>query len=345
MRKGPSGIKEIAQRAGVHYSTVSRVLNPQTRTLVSEKVADKILKIAESLSYRRNPLALGLKTSRSYTIGVIVPDLTNPVFPPIVRAIERTVGKEGYVTILADTDNSLDTERAILNSMRSRQVDGLLLATALLTDDVVKECQENELALVLVNRKVADEEVTSVITNDVYGIRLAVEHLVTLSHRKIAYLGGPLTTSTGKARREGFIAAMNAYRLKADPRTMIDCPSYTIEAGQAACEKLLQGKRSFSAIVAANDMVALGCYAAVRAAGLKCPDDISITGYNDMPLAEHLAPPLTTLRIPLTEIGEQAALLLLKKMRDPKATLPSVHLEPSLVVRGSTARYAPGRSP
>jgi LacI family transcriptional regulator len=340
MRKSASGIKEIAQRAGVHYSTVSRVLNPQTRTLVSEKVANKILKIAESMSYRRNPLAVGLKTSRSYTVGVIVPDLTNPVFPPIVRAVERTLGKEGYVTILADTDNSLDTERTILDSLRSRQVDGLLLATALLTDDIVKECQEHELPLVLVNRTVADEAVTSVVTNDVYGIRLVVEHLITLGHRKIAYLGGPLNTSTGKSRHEGFVTAMSAYRLKADPRIMIDCQSYTTEAGLAACRNLLQGKRSFSAIVAANDMLALGCYAAVGAAGLKCPEDISITGYNDMPFAEHFAPPLTTLRIPLTEIGVQAALLLLRRMRDPKASLPSVHLEPLLVVRGSTARYA-----
>lgn len=340
MRKSASGIKEIAQRAGVHYSTVSRVLNPQTRTLVSEKVANKILKIAESMSYRRNPMAVGLKTSRSYTVGVIVPDLTNPVFPPIVRAVERTLGKEGYVTILADTDNSLDTERTILDSLRSRQVDGLLLATALLSDDIVKECLKHELPLVLVNRTVADESVTSVVTNDVYGIRLVVEHLITLGHRKIAYLGGPLNTSTGKSRREGFVAAMSAYRLKADSRIMIDCQSYTTEAGLTACGSLLQSKRSFSAIVAANDMLALGCYAAVGAAGLKCPDDISVTGYNDMPFTEHFAPPLTTLRIPLTEIGVQAALLLLRQMRDPKATLPSVHLEPSLVVRGSTARYA-----
>src|SRR5438552_10586942 len=102
MRKAGSGIKEIAKRAGVHLSTVSRVLNPQTRTLVSAKVAAKVLSIAETLDYRRNAMAVGLKTNRSFTIGVIVPDLTNPVFPPIVRAVERTMGKAGFVTVLAD---------------------------------------------------------------------------------------------------------------------------------------------------------------------------------------------------------------------------------------------------
>ena len=342
MRKNPSGIKEIARRAGVHHSTVSRVLNPQTRSLVSGKVATNILHIAEALGYRRNSMAVGLKTSRSFTIGVIVPDLTNPVFPPIVRAVERTMGTEGYVTVLADTDNSMETERIVLDSLYSRQVDGLILATALLNDDIVAQCRKRLVPFVLVNRTISGAAATSVVTNDSYGIRLAVEHLVELGHRKLAYVGGPLNASTSKSRHEGFREAMTAHRLKADPRIMYECKSLTSDAGSTACQSLIQSKRRFTAIVAANDLLALGCYAALEAAGLKCPADVSVTGYNDMPFAEHFAPPLTTLRIPLTEMGNQAALLLLRKMRDPKTVLPSVQLQPSLVVRGSTA--PPSRS-
>ena len=181
---------------------------------------------------------------------------------------------------------------------------------------------------------------TSVVTNDSYSIRLAVEHPVTLGYRKIAYVGGPLNTSSSKARQQGFTEAMVAHRLKADARIMFKCKSLTIEAGEAACQSLNQGKRPFSAIIAANDLLALGCYAALGAAGLKCPADVSVTGYNDMPFAEHFAPPLTTLKIPLTKMGNQAALLLLRTIRDPKTILPSVQLQPSLVVRGSTARLA-----
>src|SRR5258708_28794649 len=129
MSKSPSGIKQIAKRAGVHVSTVSRALNPQTRTMVSQEVATRILRIASNLSYTRNPLAFGLKTRRSFTVGVIVPDLTNPLFPPIVRAVERTLGKEGYVTMLADSDNSRETEAPILDSLRARQAPGLTLPT------------------------------------------------------------------------------------------------------------------------------------------------------------------------------------------------------------------------
>src|SRR5437764_1304797 len=250
MRKNPSGIKEIARRAGVHHSTVSRVLNAQTRSLVSGKVATDILHIAEALGYRRNSMAVGLKTSRSFTIGVIVPDLTNPVFPPIVRAVERTMGTEGYVTVLADTDNSMETERIVLDSLYSRQVDGLILATALLNDDMVAECRKRLVPFVLVNRTISGATATSVVTNDSYGIRLAVEHLVELGHRKLAYVGGPLNTSTSKSRHEGFREAMTAHRLKADPRIMYECKSLTSDAGSTACQSLIQSKRRFTPISA-----------------------------------------------------------------------------------------------
>jgi LacI family transcriptional regulator len=337
MTKPPSGIKQIAQRAGVHLSTVSRALNPQTRTMVSQEVATRILRIADNLGYTRNPLAAGLRTHRSFTVGVIVPDLTNPLFPPIVRAVERTLGKEGYVTMLADSDNSRDTESAILDSLRARQVDGLILATAWLHDDIVTRCLKDNIPFVLVNRTVLDESVTSVVTNDAYGIRLAVDHLLQLGHRKLAYVGGPLNTSTAKGRREGFIAALKAYRLSVREKLVADCASFTVNAGAAACRELLAtANRSFTAIVAANDMLALGCYDALAEAGLECPKDISITGYNDMPFADRFNPPLTTLRIPHDQIGVQSSLLLLRKMRDPDAVVPSMHLEPVLVVRGST---------
>src|SRR5882757_1879576 len=333
MSKTPSGIKQIALKAGVHVSTVSRALNPQTRTMVSQEVATRILRIASSLSYTRNPLAFGLKTRRSFTVGVIVPDLTNPLFPPIVRAVERTLGKEGYVTMLADSDNSREVESAILDSLRARNVDGLILATAWLEDNLVTKCQEQKIPFVLVNRTVLDENVTSVVTNDTYGIRLAVDHLLQLGHRKLAYVGGPLNTSTGKARREGFIAALKAYRLSPRESLIADCASFTVDAGSAAAREFLgAAKRSFTAIVAANDMLAIGCYDALTQAGLACPKDVSITGYNDMPFADRFNPPLTTVRIMHDQIGVQSSLLLLRKMRDPEANVPSLLLEPELVV-------------
>lgn len=340
MTKPLSGIKQIAQRAGVHASTVSRVLNPRTRALVSDEVAARILKIAESLRYTRNPLAVGLKTRRSLTVGVIVPDLTNPAVPPLVRAVQHTLEKEGYVTVLADSDSSPETERTILERLRARQVDGLILATALLKSEIVTACQEWDLPFVLMNRTVSDLSVTSVVNNDVHGVHLVVDHLVQLGHRKIAYVGGPLNTSTGRARRQGFIAALEAYRLKAREELVVDCASFTVQAGLATTRELLRtSKRLFTAIVSANDLLALGVYDALAEAGLACPDDISVTGYNDMPFADRFNPPVTTLRIDYEQMGVQASQLLLRKMRDPDVQVSSVRLEPLLVVRGSTAHY------
>lgn len=308
--------------------------------MVSREVAARILRIAADLDYKRNPMALGLKTRRSYTVAIIVPDLTNPIFPPIVRAVEKTLSKEGYVTVIADADNDRDAERAILDSLRMRHIDGLVLATAWLQDDIVHQCLEQKIPLVLVNRTVASDSVSSVVTNDLYGIRMTVDHLLNLGHRKLAFVGGPMNTSTGKARHDGFVDALKAYRVKLDKQAIVHCSAFTAQAGFAGALEVLHRKRGFTAIVAANDMLALGCYDALAQQGLRCPKDISITGYNDMPFADHFAPPLTTMHIPLEEIGVQAGSLLLRKMRDPDTAVPSVQLEPSLTVRGSTARPA-----
>jgi LacI family transcriptional regulator len=154
----------------------------------------------------------------------------------------------------------------------------------------------------------------------------------------LAYVGGPLNTSTAVGRRAGFFAALKSYRLTVRGKLVIDCPSFTTQAGAAAARDLLGGSnRSFTAIVAANDMLALGCYDALAESGLRCPQDISVTGYNDMPFADRFNPPLTTLRIPHDQIGVQSSLLLLRMMRDPKVSVPSLQLEPLLVIRGSTA--------
>ncbi len=338
MAKQLSGIRLIAHRAGVHWSTVSRVLNPQTRTMVSSEVAERILKIAESVGYQRNRLAVGLKTRRSFTVGMIVPDLTNPVFPAIVRAVEHVLGAEGYVTVLADSDRSRETETAIIGSMRARQVDGLILATAHLQDNIVAQCRKDRMPFVLVNRTTLETDVSSVASNDDRGIHRVIEHLVGLNHRRIAFVGGPLDTSTGFSRRKAFVAALQEHRLKVDHKAIVDSQAFTIESGLASGREVLRAHRRITAIVAANDMLALGCYDALNEAGLHCPQDISVTGYNDMPFADRFNPPLTTVRIPLEDIGQQAAQLLLRQMRNPETPATAVLLEPALVVRGSTAR-------
>ena len=333
----PANIKDVASRAGVHPSTVSRVLNPATRSMVSDHLARKIMRVAEELGYRRNPLAAGLRTQRTHTVGIVLPDITNPVFPPMVRGAEHTLGGEGYTAILADSGGRRRSERTILEDMKTRRVDGLIIAAARRKDPIVDECVELAIPLVLVNRTVDKHNVAAVINDDELGIELALEHLQALGHRRVAYVGGPQSTSTGYVRYRTFIRSSKRLGLNVDRQMVVNARDYTESAGQRAFKRILERKKDFTAVLTANDLLALGCYDGIRASGLKCPDDISVTGFNDMPFVDRFDPPLTTLHIPLDDLGVQAAQLLLERIRQPDAPVKQLRLEPRIVVRGSTA--------
>jgi LacI family transcriptional regulator len=335
MAKTKVNIKDVAARANVHPSTVSRVLNPGTRSMVSEEVADRISKIAADMGYSRSPLASGLRTGKSYTIGVIIPDLSNPVFPPVVRGIERTLAAAGYIAILADSDNSARSERAIFDSMMARRIDGLILATARLEDPVVQDCVDAQKPLVLVNRTTDSHTVTEVTNNDQLGIELAVSHLFELGHRHIAFLGGPEDTSTGRDRRLAFEISADRFKLDAD--NVVACSEFSEAAGRKGSRKIVGSGKKFTAIVAANDLLALGCYDALAEADLNCPNDVSVTGFNDMPFVNRLSPPLTSLHIQHDELGVQAAELLLQEIQGASSAPSARQLDPDLIVRGSTA--------
>jgi LacI family transcriptional regulator len=337
MSKNKVTIKDVAAAADVHSSTVSRVLNPATRSMVSEDVARRVTKIAGDLGYARSALASGLRTGKSYTIGVIIPDLSNPVFPPVVRGIERALSTAGYVALLADSDNNPQSERAIYDSLRARSIDGLILATAHTEDPIVTACVQEHLPVVLVNRSVAAHDVTEVVNNDDLGIELAVDHLCGLGHRHIAFLGGPENTSTGLNRRNAFERIGNAGRFDFAAELCVSCDAFSESAGAAGMQTILQRKGGFTAVVAANDLLALGCYDALAGAGLDCPSDVSVTGFNDMPFVDRLSPPLTTIHIQHDELGVQAANLLLEEIRGENVPRKTVRLDPELIVRGSTA--------
>ncbi len=336
MLKTRANIKDVASRAGVHPSTVSRVLNPATRSMVSASLAQKIIRIADELGYRRNPLASGLRTRRTFTVGVIIPDLTNPVFPPIVRGVEHTLDSAGYIAILADSGSKQRSEQALIGNMTARQVDGLILAAANRKDPLVDQCIDQSIPLVLVNRTVDKHNVTAVINDDELGIDLAVGHLVELGHRQIAYIGGPQRTSTGYARYHAFLKMAKKAGITIDRDLITNAGEYTEPAGQAAFHKLIQTGKNFTAVVAANDLLALGCYDALEELGRRCPADISVTGFNDMPYVDRFVPPMTTLHIPHDELGVQAAMLLLERIENPDTPTKQLRLEPRLVVRGST---------
>ncbi len=337
MLKSRANIKDVARRAGVHPSTVSRVLNPATRSMVSEALAKKILRIAEELGYRRNPLASGLRTRRTYTVGVVIPDITNPVFPPIVRAVEHALDEKGYIAILADSGSKRRSEKALIENMKARQVDGLILAAANRKDHLVDSCIDEGIPVVLVNRSVEQHSVSAVINDDELGIDLAFQHLIDLGHREIAYIGGPQRASTGYTRYRAFLRSAKQAGVNIDRELVINAREFTESAGQAAFQEIARTGKNLSAVLTANDLLALGVFDALDDLDMKCPRDISVTGFNDMPYVDRFVPPLTTVHISLEELGVQAARLLLEKIENPDAPSKQLRLEPRLIVRGSTA--------
>ena len=330
-------LRDVAQMAGVHPATASRALNPQTRPLVNADTARKVLRAAESLGYQPNPIARSLKTARSSTVGLIIPDLTNPLFPPIVRGIEDVLTPVGYSAWIVNTDNDPAREETHVESLRSRQVEGLIIATARRDHPLLVRLHQMGVRMVLVNRRVDGLELPSVTADDAAGISMAVTHLAALGHTRIAHLAGPQQTSTGVTRARAFRHAVRDLGLDDDPALIVECGYWSETEGAQGLRQLLDAGTTCTAIVAGNDLIALGCYDVFAERGMRCPDDMSVVGFNEMPFLDKMNPPLTTVSIPHYELGSEAARLLLDTIDDPDRLPRSVLLAPSLVVRASTA--------
>ncbi len=330
-------LRDVADAAGVHPATASRALNPATRGLVNADTARRVIKVAESLGYRPNPIARGLKTSKSGTVGLVIPDLTNPLFPPIVRGIEDVLEPAGYSGLIVNTDNDPSRERAQIESLRSRQVEGFIVATALLDHPLLDQLRREGVLMVMVNRRPDGLDVPSITPDDAAGVELAVRHLAALGHRRIAHLAGPANTSTGVVRARSFRNTVHDLGLEEDPALTTICPYWSEAAGADALRALLDSGAEFTAVVAGNDLIALGCYDVFAERSIECPRDVSVVGFNDMPFLDKLRPPLTTVAVPHQQIGAEAARMLLDAIAEPSRPARSVLLPLSLVVRGSTA--------
>jgi LacI family transcriptional regulator len=339
----PPTLRDVALQAGVHPATASRALNPATRGLVNEETAGRVIRVAEELGYRPNPIARSLKTARSGTIGLVIPDLTNPLFPPIVRGIEDVLGPGGYSAWIVNTDNDPERERSQIDSLRSRHVEGLIVATARLQHPLLDDLHEQGMPMVLINRRLSSNEVPSVTPDDATGAAMAVEHLVSLGHHRIAHIAGPQDTSTGLVRSRGYRDALREHGLEDDSELVRTCAYWTEAEGARALRELLDADVSFTAVLAGNDLLALGCYDVLEERGLRCPDDLSVMGFNDMPFIDKLRPPLTSVRVPHYEVGAEAARMLIETVQDPTRHPRSVLLPLTMKVRQSTA--APTAAP
>ncbi len=338
MTKTRVTLKDVANKVGVHSSTVSRVLNPKTRSMVTEEIADKILSVVKDMGYRPNAFAQSLKTNKSFTVGVMVPDLTNPAFAPIIKGIDDMLEAHGYSVIVASTYNLPEKQQSTVEKFRERHVDGLIIATAKRKDSLIDDCRQEGTPFVQAVRASVDADVSSVVSDEIIGGNMVVSHLAQLGHKRIAYVAGPQFLSTGYERYRGFLQGMKNAGLEADKDLVVFCEEFTEEEGRNATSKLLALRKKFTAIYAGNDLLALGVYDELEADGIKCGQDISVVGFDDMPFADKFNPPLTTVHTPLVNVGGEAARILLEKIADSSIPARTIKLKPDLIVRSSTGR-------
>ena len=309
-------LRDVALLAGVHPATASRALNERTRRQISEPTVQRVLAAAKELNYQPNSAAQSLALKRSSTIGVVIGDLTVPLFPPLLRGIDDVTAQAGFSAFIVNTDNDLAREQAHLQRLAARNVDGLVVATALLSGGL-DACDYTSIApTVYVLRASPSPGAPNVLSDDSMGIHQAVKHLVELGHSRIGHLTGPREVSTAVTRARAYREAMFEHDLPADP-AWTQPAALTIDGGRTACHSLLDRAPGITAIVAFNDSVAFGTYLALRERGLSCPDDVSVVGYSDIASAELTAPPLTTVTVDHHAMGARAARLLLEALGSP----------------------------
>lgn len=328
-------LSDVAQAAGVDVSTASRVLRGEKSQRVSDETRAKIIRVAEEMQYHPNAIARGLRTSRTYSIGFVVPQIDNPVFSSAIRGAEKAADLMGFSLIISHREpGNVASNIAKLSHMN--RVDGLLVAS--LDDDAVlaSDLENAAVPYVLINRTISGAE-DSIVLNSKKASEIAVDHLIELGHTKIAHLGGRPGGFNAQMRFEGYRDALERSGLTCNS-DLVTFAGYTADGGRAGMKKVLPFRPT--AVFAATLMSAAGAMLAIHDAGLKIPEHISIISLHDALIADILYPPLTTVPLPTEEMGRIATLQLIKKI-EGKPLDRIVPLEPSgLHIRASTTRLS-----
>ena len=309
-------LRDVAAASGVSLSTASRALD-ERGTASKSAAAAHVRKVAEELGYRRNSFASNLRRGETRTLGVLVPRLSDTVMALMFEELERAASDRGYFAMVATSGDDPDDERRAAETLLDRNVDGLILATARLDDELPRHLRERGVAHALVLR--TDGVSPSALGDDEVGGYLAVRHLIDLGHRDIAVVTGPSFTSTGVARLAGARRALDEAGI-VPPEEWLMAAGYGIENGFSAGEALLAGNtgKRPSAVFAANDNLAMGIIAAAHRFHVTVGEDLALVGYNDIPLSSRLATPLSSVRVPLDQMAGNAIDLIVNPGKEPR---------------------------
>lgn len=332
-------IHDVAKKAGVSTTTVSHVIN-QTR-FVSESAARRVRRAMQELRYQPNAVARSLRRKHTRTLGLVLPDSSNPFFAEVARGVEDFSFQQGYNVLFGSSDGDLEKESAYLRVFIEKQVDGLIFVAAGESTRNIRQLQAEHLPLVVVDREFKNLVADYVVADNRHGGFLATEHLIELGHRVIACIAGPSSVTPSGERATGYRDALKSHKVPFDP-SLLRRGDFQAPSGFAAAQYFLARKSNRpTAIFACNDLMALGALGAIYKAGLRVPDDIAIVGFDDIALASYTSPPLTTIQQPKYEMGKLAAQILIDRITTKKKNMAQRHLLPTqLIVRESTIRGA-----
>lgn len=333
-------MKDVAELARVSVSTVSHVMNGTRR--VSEETRGDVLAAVEELSYKPNLLAKGLKTRRTYTIGLLIPDIQNSFFTSVVRGVEDVALSCGYHLFLCNTDEDPGREEEYITELAKKRVDGLMVAPSARRESHFGRLRDEGMPFVFLDRDVEGVDADVVSVDNRTGMRLIAEHLVGLGHQRIGMISGPLDKASGYERHLGLRDALADLGVELED-SLVRFGDFRTSGGREGAGELLDLPSPPTALVTANNQMTLGALLTVNEMGLDVPGDLSVVGFDDPEWAPLTGPPLTTLAQPIYEMGVRAARMLLEGIEDgPDEESRRVLLEPWLVVRESTARAGGG---
>jgi DNA-binding LacI/PurR family transcriptional regulator len=343
--KKSATLSDIAATVGVAKMTVSRVINGSG--YVSQETRNKVLQVAKDLNYRQNGLARNLKRQRTETVGLVLGDISNPYSTELAHAIRETLLGGGYNLFICISEHSAEEDIIAFESLSSHSVDGIIVATRSnpAGDEHLRKIVDGNIPVVVIGRDFYHESVDSIAADNLRGGFEATRHLIDLGHTRIGFIGAGLNARASLKRLQGYLKALEDHDIEIDERlvtgrkeTVSEVPGYSTEKmGYEGMKRLLSLPNRPSAVFARNDFTAIGAMTAVKEAGLKIPQDIAIVGFDDIPLAGHTTPPLTTVRQPMRLQGRLAAEMLLRRIND-EAEIPRREkiLNCELIIRDST---------
>jgi LacI family transcriptional regulator len=331
----PTTIRDVAAAAGVSPATVSRVLN------LKEDVADdlrrRVLAAVSDLGYRRNGPARSLRTRAAMVIGLIISDITNPFFTAVVRGVEDVAQLAGYSVVLANADEDVTKESRYLEVAAAEQMAGVLLTPASSQLTSIDVLLERNIPVVTIDRRLANSPVDSVTVNNRQATQTAAEHLISQGCKRVGFVAGPVTITTGASRLAGYRAALRTAGRPYDP-ALVAYADFRTEGGYAATRQLLHSRKAPDGLLISNNLMTVGGMQAIAEAGLSVPDDIAVVGFDDANWATALRPPLTVVTQPTYDIGRIAAEFLLRRINGESFPPKRVVLRAELVERGSSRR-------